>query len=196
MTEDIRDKPHIDHKDVIGLNFIKTQKTYVFRKYSKQGLRSQILEVLDAGDVFKQSKGEVIQGIKHYPWAKPLKILRIFRTKFESLEDVFDEIEKYKTIEKYLPPDSYSKSFEFIVDYIREGQRDFILCGLQEFVEGIGLNPWELVQKNHLANLVRNLQDQSPLKMTADQLIRKIEKKAAKFFRQPQNNDPGGKHRT
>jgi len=182
--EDIRDKPHIDHKDVTGLNFIRKQKAFVFRKYFKQGLRSQIIEVLDSSDVLKQNRGEFIDGIRFFPWAKPLKILRIFRAKFESLESVFGEIKKYKILEKYLPPDSYSKSCEFIVEYIREGQRDLILCGLQEFVDGLVLNPWELVQKNHLAKLVRNLRDQSPnsLEMTNDQFIHKVQEKSGKFI--------------
>ncbi len=50
MTIDIRDKTHVSHRDVMGLNFIKKQDTYVFRKYYKQGLRSQIIEILDYRD--------------------------------------------------------------------------------------------------------------------------------------------------
>lgn len=184
MTIDIRDKTHISHRDVMGLSFIKKQDTYVFRKYYKQGLRSQIIEILDSNDAIKQNKGEIINGIRFFPRARPLNILRIFRAQFESIENVFEEINKYKTLEDYLPPDAYSKSCEFVVDYIREGKRDFILCGLQEYIEGKVLNPWDLFYKNHLINLVRSMQDQghNPLKMTTEQLIQKVKKQAGKFI--------------
>ncbi|MEE8430903.1 MAG: hypothetical protein V3S16_06620 [Candidatus Desulfatibia sp.] len=184
MTIDIRDKSHISHQDVMGLNFIKKQDTYVFRKYYKQGLRSQIIEILDSSDAIKQDKGEIINGIRFFPRARPLNILRIFRAQFESMENVFQEVKKYKTLEDYLPPDTYSKSCEFVVDYIREGKRDFILCGLQEYIEGKVLNPWDLFHKNHLINLVRSMRDQghNPLKMTTEQLIQRVKKQASKFI--------------
>ncbi len=184
MTEDIRDKSHISHKDVMGLNFIKKQDTYVFRKYYKQGLRSQIIEILDSSDAIKQDKGEIINGIRFFPRARPLNILRIFRAQFESIESIFEEIKKYKILEEYLPPDSYSKSCEFVVDYIREGKRDFILCGLQEYIEGKVLNPWDLFHKNYLVNLVRSMQNQghNPLKLTPEQLIQRVQKRANKFI--------------
>lgn len=184
MTEDIRDKSHISHQDVMGLNFIKKQDTYVFRKYYKQGLRSQIIEILNSSDAIKQDKGEIINGIRFFPRARPLNILRIFRAQFESMENVFEEVKKYKILEDYLPPDAYSKSCEFVVDYIREGKRDFILCGLQEYIEGKVLNPWDLFHKNHLINLVRSMRDQghNPLKMTTEQLIQRVKKQASKFI--------------
>ena len=162
MTKDIRDKSYISHEDIIELNFIRKPGVYAFRKHHKQGLRSQIMEVLDPDDVINQNRGEIINGILFFPWAMPLKMLRIFRTGFDSLKDVFEEIRKLKTIEKYLPSDSYAKSDEFIVDYIRGGERDCILCGLQEFVEGKVLNPWDLAHKNHLENFVRSILDQPP----------------------------------
>jgi len=184
MTIDIRDKTHISHKDVMGLSFIKKQDTYVFRKYYKQGLRSQIIEILDSQDAAKQDNGEIVNGIRFYPRARPLNILRIFKTQFESIENVFEEIKKYKTLEYYLSPDVYSKSCEFVVDYIRGGKRDFVLCGLQEYIEGKVLNPWDLFYKNHLINLVRSMQDQghNPLNMTAEQLIQKVKKQAGKLI--------------
>jgi len=153
MTQDIRDKSHITHDDVLALNFIREPGAYVFRKYHKQGLRSHILEVLDPGDVLKQTKGEIVEGIRVFPWAKPLKILRIFRTKFSSVKDVCEEIRKLKIIEKYLPQDTYAKSDEFIVDYIWNDLRDLILCGLQEYVEGEVLNPWDPIPKHQWADI-------------------------------------------
>ena len=157
MPEDIRDKSHITNEDVIGLNFIRSPGCYVFRKYYKQGLRSQIMEVLDPDDVVKQNKGEIIDGVLFFPWAKPLKILRIFRSRFSSVEDAFEEVKKLRIVEKYLPRESYAKSDEFIVEYIWNGKQDVILCGLQEYVEGEVLNPWKLVDPNYLADLFTSM---------------------------------------
>ena len=184
MTKVIRDKSYISHENIIELNFIRKPGVYVFRKYHKQGLRSQIMEVLDPDDVIKQNKGETIKGILFFPWAKPLKMLRIFRTKFDSINDVFEETRKLKIIEKYLPPDSYAKSDEFIVDYIKNGKRDFILCGLQEYVEGAALNPWDLINKNILADLFTNMKakKQNALEMNTSQLIKRFKRKVENFI--------------
>lgn len=153
MVEDIRNTSHIRHEDIVALNFIRAPGVYVYRKYHKQGLRSHIMEALNPDDVFKQNKGEVLNGTRFYPWAKPLKMLRIFRTKFGTLSDAFEEIRKFKIVEKYLPHNSYAKSDEFIVDYFWNGNRDVILCGLQEYVEGEILNPWDLMDKIQFENI-------------------------------------------
>ena len=180
MTDDIRDKSHINHNDIVELNFIKKPGVYVFRKYFKQGLRSQIMEVLDPFDVQKQEKGDIIDGIRQFPWAKPLKMLRIFRTKFHSLKEVFEEIKKYKIVENYLPEDSYAKSCEFIVEYVYGGKRDVVLCGLQDYVEGEVLNPWELIHTRNLKDMFSGINDQErhPIGMTADKLIHRVREKA------------------
>jgi len=183
MIKDIRDKSHITNEDVLALNFIRKPGAYVFRKYHKQGLRSHIMEVLDPGDLLKQNKGEIIDGIRIFPWAKPLKILRIFRTKFFSIKEVFEEIKKLKIVEKYLPDDSYAKSDEFIVDYIWNKNRDFILCGLQEYVEGEVLNPWDPISEHQLAGLFTSIegQDYNGFQKTSEQLIHKFYKKVEHF---------------
>jgi len=184
MIKDIRDQSHITHEDVLALNFIRKPGTYVFRKYHKQGLRSHIMEVLDSGEVLKQNKGEIIDGIRIFPWARPLKILRIFRIKFFSTKEVFEEINKLKIVEKYLPEDSYAKSDEFIVDYIWNQNRDLILCGLQEYVEGEVLNPWDPISKQQLAGLFAPVQGHgyTGCQMTSEQLIQKFQKKVEHFI--------------
>ena len=184
MNTDIRDKSYIRHDDIIGLNFIKSPGRYVFRKYHKQGLRSQIMEVLDPGDVQKQTKGELINGVLHFPWAKPLKIMRIFRSKFDSVDRTFDEIKKLRIVEAYLPSDAYAKSHEFIVEYIRNGQHDVILCGLQDYVDGEPLNPWEITGKQHVADLVVRMRMGKNETAVVDtgQLIQKIHKKVDVFI--------------
>ena len=185
MTKDIRDKAHISHEDIIELNFIRKPGAYVFRKYLKQGLRSQIMEMLDPDDVIKQNRGEIINGILFFPWAMPLKMLRIFKTRFDSLTDVFEEIRKVKIIEKYLPSDSYAKSEEFIVDYIWNGNRDFILCGLQEYVAGEILNPWESMGINQLENLFAGISvnRRNALGMTTEQLVTRFQKRVENFIK-------------
>ncbi len=184
MTKDIRDKSHISHEDVLTLNFIRKPCAYVFRKYHKQGLRSHIMEVLDPKDVLKQKKGVIIDGIRIFPWAKPLKILRIFRTKFFSTKEVFEEIKKLRIVEKYLPNDSYAKSDEFIVNYIWDNNRDFILCGLQEYVEGEVLNPWDPISKDQLAGLFTSMEghEYTGRHITSEQRIHKFHKKVEHFI--------------
>jgi hypothetical protein len=155
MNEDIRNKIHVDHKDIIELNFIRNPGKYFFRQYYKQGLRSHIMEVLDPDDIRRQEEGAFIGGVKQFPWAEPLKMLRIFRSVFSSPEAVFEEIKKYKIVEDYLPKDSYARSYEFMVDYLSEGCWNVMLCGLQEYVEGEVLNPWGLTQDAYLAILLK-----------------------------------------
>ena len=185
MIKDIRDKAHISHEDIIQLNFIRKPGDYVFRKYHKQGLRSQIMELLDPDDVTKQNRGKIINGILFFPWAMPLKMFRIFRTRFDSLTEVFEEIRRFKIIEKYLPSDSYAKSEEFIVDYIWNGNRDFILCGLQEYVAGEILNPWETTGINQLENFFSGISVNRPNTpgMTPNQLVTKFRNKVEKFIK-------------
>jgi len=185
MIKDIRDKAHIRHKDIIELNFIRKPGVYVFRKYHKQGLRSQIMELLDPDDVIKQNRGEIINGTLFFPWAMPLKMLRIFKIRFDSLKEVFEEIRRVKIIEKYLPSDSYAKSEEFIVDYMWNGNRDFILCGLQEYVAGEILNPWETTGLNQLENFFAGISvnRRNTLKMSTDQLVTRFRKNLEKFIK-------------
>ena len=143
MPEDIRDKEFIRHEDIIGLNFISNRRKYVFRRHYRQGLRSHIIEVLDPAHVEAESQGFVRNGIRWYPKAIPLKMLRIFRIRFSRIEEIFDETRKLRIVEKCLGPKFLAVSSEFIVDYVGPDKRDFILCGLQEFVKGRGLDPWQ-----------------------------------------------------
>ena len=184
MTEDIRDKTYITHEDILSLNFIREPAAYVFRKYHKQGLRSHIMEVLDPEDVLKQKNGEMIDGIRIFPWAVPLKILRVFRTKFSCMEDVFEEITTLKIIEKYLPKDSYAKSDEFIADYILNDTKDIVLCGLQEYIEGEVLNPWDPIPEAQLADIFAqaDVKKSDKHRTGPEQRIQKFYKKVEDFI--------------
>jgi hypothetical protein len=79
MLQDIRDKAFITHHDVAGLNFIKADGPYVFKRHFRQGLRSHILEVLKRDDVSRARAGTIVDGLRWFPQAKPAWIFRIFR---------------------------------------------------------------------------------------------------------------------
>lgn len=186
MAVDIRDKPYLGYDDVIRLNFIRDPGTYVFRRHYSQGLRSHIMEVLDPDDVEREREGIVIEGTRWYPRAKPLKMLRIFRAKFNTLKEALEEIRTVKIIEKYLAPDHLAVSDEFIVDYFNDEGRDFILCGLQEYVEGEVLDPWGIIDRSYLSERLRPeaIEGKFASKMKMEPLIQSLQKKAEDFISQ------------
>jgi len=184
MIDDIRDKLYIDHKDVLGLNFIRDPGTYIYRRHYRQGMRSHIMEVLDPKDVENETKGIVIDGLKLYPRAQPLNMLRIFRTRFNALKNAEEEVRRVKTIEAYLFPDNLARSNEFLVDYIRQGKRELILCGLQEYVKGAALEPWSHLGKDQMASLLYDMvfeKVDDPVMIT-DRWIHIIREKAEYFI--------------
>lgn len=153
MPEDIRQKPYLNHEDVLGLNFIRAPGIYHFRRHYRAGLRSHIMEILSAEDLEKERKGVLINRVMHFPRAKPSKILRIFRTRFERLREAQEEPKRVKIIGSFLAPDHMAWSDEFIVDYRVSGTRDILLCGLQEYVEGEILDPWSYLDRGHFTSL-------------------------------------------
>jgi len=150
---DIREQAHLSGDEVKKLNFIHDSKTLVFRKYYRSGLRSHIFEVLLAKDILKETQGELIDGIRMFPRARPIKMFRILRNRFKSKEAVFQEIEKYNNLLKFLGPGLIALSEEFIADYTGMEKSRIILCGLQEYVEGKILDPWRLSGDNCLMDL-------------------------------------------
>lgn len=141
---DIRDKVSLTPKEVGELNFISDSATCLFRRHCRQGLRSHIFEILAADDVFKETKGKIINGTRWYPRAVPKHILRILRTRFSTLDQVLDEVKKYALILQFVGPGLIARSEEFIVEYTGTGKHEIVLCGLQEYVEGAILDPWSL----------------------------------------------------
>jgi hypothetical protein len=186
MAVDIRDKPYLGYDDVIRLNFIRHPGTYVFRKHYSQGLRSHIMEVLGPDDVRTEREGIIIEGTRWYPRAKPVKMLRIFRTKFDILKEALEEIRTVKIIEKYLAPDHLAVSDEFIVDYFNGEGRDFILCGLQEYVEGELLDPWGIIDRSYLAERLSSaaVERQVASNKNTESLTQSLQKKAEEFISQ------------
>lgn len=157
MEPDIRDRPYLTHEDVLGLNFIKRPCPFVFRRHHRTGLRSHILQVLDPPDVAKERNGVIRDGVRWFPKAKPIKMLRLFRTKFDGLAHAEEEIRKVKIIGAFLGHPYYARSEEFLVHYRLHGSMDILLCGLQEVVEGEILDPWSPAEGDPLRPLLERL---------------------------------------
>jgi hypothetical protein len=94
-----------------------------------------------------------MDGIRMFPRAKPKKMFRILRHKFETRDIIFNEIKKYNLLLEYLGPELIAESDEFIVEYTGTGTGQILLCGLQEYVEGEILDPWRL-SGNDFSNLL------------------------------------------
>ncbi len=139
---DIRNKPTLSNDDIVGLNFIQQACPYYFRIHYREGLRSRLLQVLNPKDVRQETQGTVQQGLRLFPVAQPVSMLRIFKKKLTDWQEVQTEIENYKLIQRYFPPHHYAASSEFVVDYIQNENSQILLCGLQEYVPGEAVDPW------------------------------------------------------
>jgi len=148
--KDIRFRNVINHDDIVSLNFFRDSGKFILRKHFTQGLRSHVIEVLRAEDVNHESQGIMSHGILKFPQAVPQFMLRIFKSCFNSTEEVFEEVKKIKIMETFLPKDHMAISNEFIVDYLVEGRCDICLCGFQEYVSGEPLDPWSSSPCDHV----------------------------------------------
>lgn len=153
MTGDIRDKASAGPEDIRALNFVRAELPFVLRRHFRQGLRSHVLEVLDPGDMEAERRGRLQGGVLSFPRARPLRMFRVFRVRFEGLKDALVEIERVKSLGRYLGPQYMARSEEFLVDYVFRGARDLLLCGLQEYVEGEILDPWSPLEEHLLEDL-------------------------------------------
>ncbi|MDY6950983.1 MAG: hypothetical protein SWE60_05690 [Thermodesulfobacteriota bacterium] len=157
MAPDIRDEPYLNHHDILGLNFIKDPGVHVFRRHYRQGLRSHIMEILTPQAVADESRGVDMDGSRRYPRAEPFKMLRLFRTRFKSLKDAAEELRRVKLITAYLAPDHLGRPEEFLVEYSPSGKGEILLCGLQEYVRGEILDPWTLLNRDHLVSILKDM---------------------------------------
>ncbi len=153
-SDDIRDRPYLAHDDILELNFIRSPGRYFFRRHYRAGLRSHLMEVLDPEDVAQEKIGVLADGLRMFPRAVPLKMLRIFRRRFKDLREAREEIKRVKIIESYLAPDHIARSSEFLVHYMGSGKWDILLAGLQEYVPGEVLEPWGDLGEGHLSSLL------------------------------------------
>ena len=170
----------------MGLNFIRAPGRYVFKRHYRAGLRSHIMEVLKQEDVEKEKRGVTIDGLTWYPKARPLRMLRIFRTRFKSLKQAEEELKRVKIVESYLAPDHLARSNEFLVDYRFQGHNHLILCGLQEYVEGEILDPWSSLDTSYFASLFSRMGSgrQGNADITVDQWVAGIREEAGHFVGQ------------
>ncbi len=150
MHPDIRDRATIDHADVIALNFVRPTPPYQFRRHYRQGLRSHILEILACRDVDREQRGTVIDGVRHFPRAMPCRMFRIFRTRLGTLDEALEEIARVKLVAHYLGPGHMAMSTECIVDYEGPDGYALMLCGFQEYVPGVVLDPWTILEAPEL----------------------------------------------
>jgi len=153
MLQDIRDIPAAGPEDILSLNFLRSSPPVVFRRHFRQGLRSHVLEVLDPNDVEAERTGRMENGLLRFPRARPRRMFRVFRTRFRDLADGLEETRRVKTVERYLCPEFMARSHEFLADYLLEGAREILLCGLQEYVEGEALDPWSPVGEGLLREI-------------------------------------------
>lgn len=184
MPEDIRNRSAISHADVTALNFVRSSAPFVFRRHFRQGLRSHIMEILDPVDVEVEQTGKMVAGVKWFPRATPRRMFRIFRARLKTLENALFEIERVKTVERYLAPDFMATSIECIVDYRGPEGWDLMLCGLQEYVEGEILDPWTIFDAVDLLPALYETfyeQDRS-LTLSKDEWIGTIRQKGAQFI--------------
>jgi hypothetical protein len=184
MPNDVRDKPFLKQDDILGLNFIRAPGTYVFKRYYRAGLRSHIMEVLKREDWEKESSGVQRKGLTWFPRARPVRMLRIFRTRFETLKQAEEELERVKVLETYLAPDHIARSEEFLVSYRVAEKWERVLCGLQEYVDGEILDPWARFDMDYLVFLYSQmgLEDRGAGMKGFDRWIAVIRKKAANFI--------------
>ncbi|WP_300460430.1 hypothetical protein [Desulfobacula sp.] len=184
QKKDIRDQAYLSGDEVHTLNFVKDSDRYIFRKFYRSGLRSHIFEVLLAEDVLKETKGVITDGIRLFPRARPQKMFRILRNRFESISAVFGEIEKYNLMLTFLGSALIAESEEFIVDYTGTGTSQIVLCGLQEYINGEILDPWRLFGKDYLNDLFKSPHNTEFRHQT---LVRKARKNIAKFVKRTRN---------
>ncbi|MEJ2588574.1 MAG: hypothetical protein P8165_13545 [Deltaproteobacteria bacterium] len=158
MTADIRDRPRLAHEDILRLNFIRKTTPFIFRRHYRTGLRSHIMAVLDRVDVGHEAHGVLVGKVRWFPKPVPLRMLRIFRTRFENLKAAQEELARVRLVNHYLAPDYVAGSEEFLVDYVSDGRRDMLLCGLQEYVGGEVIDPWARLDESYLRSLMSRLQ--------------------------------------
>ena len=185
MTEDIRDRPSLRHDDILNLNFIQSPGGYFYRRHYRAGLRSHIMEVLKRGDWEQEERGVTKDKLTWFPRAKPIKMLRLFRTPFRNLDEAEEELRRVKVILSYLGPNHLATSEEFLVSYQVLGHTELLLCGLQEYVDGEILDPWTRFDNDHLAFLFTRIDpdNQKNRFMETDQWIRTVRKKAEHFIK-------------
>jgi hypothetical protein len=153
---DIRTKPTLSNNDILNLNFIRQPCPYYFRIHYREGLRSRLLQVLNLEDVLHETQGVVQGGMRLFPVAQPVAMLRIFKKQFNAGHEVQTEIQNYKLVQHHILPQHYAASSEFVVEYIQNGNSQIMLCGLQKYVPGEAVDPWHENTRLKIENDMEN----------------------------------------
>jgi hypothetical protein len=157
MPDDPRDKPYLTQEDLMEFNFIRKHPGFVFRRHYRSGLRSHLFQVLDPAEVQRERDGVLRDGLRTFPKAEPVKMMRIFRVRFRDRHEAEEELKRVKRIDTFLAPHYLARSNEFLVDLVIGRRTEPILCGLQDYVKGETIDPWSALDKNHLASLLRRI---------------------------------------
>lgn len=183
---DIRDHTDIRHADIVALNFMRPTDKLFFRRHYRHGLRSHIMEVLDARERRLESEGLLKDGLRFFPRARPRKMLRLFRRRFDSADKAMEEIHRLQILDHYLTPAFYAPSDEFIVDYQGPAGYTIMLCGLQEYVFGEDLDPWHHNPENQLPDICHRLTSEPyhTKQMPQAKLLPRIRQQVARFIEQ------------
>ncbi len=184
MTMDIRDCDRIEHGDILALNFIRADAPYVFRRHFRTGLRSRIIEVLDPAAAALERGGVLVDGVRCFPRARPVKMLRIFRTRFADLDRASEETRRLKIVERYLAPDLMAASSEFFVHYRIGGRLQILLCGLQDYVHGVALDPWLVGYPGYLRQLHGRLEDETGAIVPPERFLPRLSASLERFVTQ------------
>ena len=142
------------------------------------------MAVVRPSDVDIEKRGILKDRLRVYPKAKPLRMLRIFRTYFERLDEAEKEVKRVKMIETYLGSDSIARSEEFLVEYETSSGNEILLCGLQEYVEGEIIDPWGYLGRDHMMMLHRRMahNDNPEEPFPADTWFEHLNKMAKRFI--------------
>jgi len=141
-STDIRDRSHLSQADILGLNFVRQELPFVFRRHYREGLRSHIFEVHDQTSIERERQGVIQDGIPIFPRSRPRYMLRLFRHRFSGFTEALEEIRRFKILLGFLSPKYIASSNEFLVDYCQNAGCEILLCGLQEYVRGEIFDPW------------------------------------------------------
>lgn len=132
------------------INFLRKPLKHCLRRHFRAGLRSDLFELIRGEDIQAEHQGKIIDNIQKFPRAKPIKMLRVLKNRFDSLDQALEEIKKYRLLLKFLGSGLVARSEEFIVEYKKKDRSQILLCGLQEYIEGTILDPWHLTNQEAL----------------------------------------------
>lgn len=148
------------------INFLRVPEHYHLRRHFRAGLRSQLLELIPNKDLEKETHGILANGIRTFPRARPIKMVRVLKNRFNSCAAALEEIKKYRVLLASLGSYFVAQSEEFIVEYREKNQNHILLCGLQEYIEGTTLNPWHLSDERSLEHFYISNPETTPKKFT------------------------------